>query len=157
MPTSVQYILWDHDGVLVDTERWYFAATQQALGGLGVALDQRTFLDYMQEDVSCWDLARQAGYNDAQIIAHKQRRNEIYQQMLLTKPIEIPGVAEVLAQLSATHRMAIVTTARRSDFDLIHRDRNLIEACVIVDGVDMEKVGFKIFGLCIRGDITQGL
>jgi len=25
-------ILWDHDGVLVDTEPWYFEATRLALG-----------------------------------------------------------------------------------------------------------------------------
>ena len=29
MPT--RFLLWDHDGVLVDTERWYFEATRIAL------------------------------------------------------------------------------------------------------------------------------
>jgi len=31
------YILWDHDGVLVDTEPWYFEATRQTIEPLGVA------------------------------------------------------------------------------------------------------------------------
>jgi HAD superfamily hydrolase (TIGR01509 family) len=136
MPVSTRYILWDHDGVLVDTERWYFAATQQALGDIGVTIDQALFLDYMQENISCWDLAKEAGYSDADIIEHKQRRNVIYQQLLATKLIEIPGVAEVLLQLSATHRMAIVTTAKRTDFDLIHRNRNLIDPIEFVLSVE---------------------
>jgi beta-phosphoglucomutase-like phosphatase (HAD superfamily) len=33
-----RYILWDNDGVLVDTEFWYFTATQRALAELGVTL-----------------------------------------------------------------------------------------------------------------------
>ena len=36
MKRSVKrYILWDNDGVLVDTEFWYFTATQRALAELG--------------------------------------------------------------------------------------------------------------------------
>lgn len=31
------FLLWDHDGVLVDTERWFFVATQECLRELGVA------------------------------------------------------------------------------------------------------------------------
>ena len=27
------FLLWDHDGVLVDTERWYFEATRVAMAG----------------------------------------------------------------------------------------------------------------------------
>ena len=33
-----RYILWDNDGVLVDTEFWYFKATQRALAELGVSI-----------------------------------------------------------------------------------------------------------------------
>jgi beta-phosphoglucomutase-like phosphatase (HAD superfamily) len=53
-----EFMLWDHDGVLVDTERWYFAATQESLASLGVPLDQNTYLNFMAEGRSCWDLAR---------------------------------------------------------------------------------------------------
>ena len=38
-----RYIPWDNDGVLVDTEHWYFKATQSALGELGVQLDKETY------------------------------------------------------------------------------------------------------------------
>jgi phosphoglycolate phosphatase-like HAD superfamily hydrolase len=42
-----KYILWDNDGVLVDTEFWYFSATQRALAELGIALEKDTYLQRM--------------------------------------------------------------------------------------------------------------
>ncbi len=35
-----KYILFDHDGVLVDTELWYFKAGERALAEIGVACDR---------------------------------------------------------------------------------------------------------------------
>ena len=55
-----RYILWDNDGVLVDTERWYFKATQRALGELGVHLDEETYQERMVRGASSWELAAQA-------------------------------------------------------------------------------------------------
>jgi HAD superfamily hydrolase (TIGR01509 family) len=125
--TRRRYLLWDHDGVLVDTERWYFEATREALGRLGVDLDQDTYLDHMTRGRSCWDLARSRGISEERIAEHRARRDSVYQEFLLTKPIEIEGVRGVLAQLRSAHRMAIVTSARRADFDLIHESSGLLE------------------------------
>ncbi len=52
-------------------------------------------------------------------------RNEYYQEYLRTEAIEIEGVVETLAELSKYVRMAIVTTAKRADFDLIHEKRQI--------------------------------
>lgn len=49
----------------------------------------------------------------------------IYQQYLVNKDIDIPGVPEVLATLSRNYRMAIVTTAKWADFELIHAERQI--------------------------------
>jgi beta-phosphoglucomutase-like phosphatase (HAD superfamily) len=35
-----KYILFDHDGVLVDTELWYFKAGERALADIGLTLEQ---------------------------------------------------------------------------------------------------------------------
>ena len=48
-----------------------------------------------------------------------------YQEYLRTEAIEIDGVVEALAELSKYVRMAIVTTAKRADFDLIHEKRQI--------------------------------
>jgi len=122
-----RFLLWDHDGVLVDTERLYFEATRQVLGAIGVELLQDTYLEYMAEGRLCWDLARSRGISEGRIAEHRARRNSLYQEMLRSEPIEIPGVREVLAELGASHRMAIVTSALRADFDLIHESSGLLE------------------------------
>src|SRR5581483_3183267 len=52
-------------------------------------------------------------------------RNDYYQEYLRTEAIEIEGVVETLAELSRYVRMAIVTTSKRVDFDIIHERRQV--------------------------------
>lgn len=119
-------LLWDHDGVLVDTERWYFEATKEVLSGVGVSLSQEVYLEFMASGRSCWELARSTGVPEAQIRELRVQRDAIYQEFLRTKPIEIPGVRDTLDELAGRYRMAIVTTARRADFELVHTGRDLL-------------------------------
>lgn len=115
-----RYILWDNDGVLVDTEPWYFKATQRALADLNITLDKKTYLQRMVHGESSWELAQKAGVDPDRIVTQRHRRDAYYQQYLRQEDIEIPGVESVLEALSRSHRMAIVTTSRRADFNVIH-------------------------------------
>ncbi|MGE0626135.1 MAG: HAD family hydrolase [Pseudomonadales bacterium] len=120
------YILWDHDGVLVDTEHWYFEATRRAIEPLGVTLDKARYLQDMALGRPAWEQARALGATEAQVREHRNARDVLYQHYLRTQDIAIDGVTEVLTALADDYRMAIVTTARRADFDLIHRDRDIV-------------------------------
>jgi HAD superfamily hydrolase (TIGR01509 family) len=124
-----QYILWDNDGVLVDTEFWYFKATQRALAELGVHLDEATYQQRMVRGESSWGLASAAGVDPVRIAAKRRQRDEYYQAYLAQEDIEVPGVEDVLATLANNHnaRMAIVTTSTRTHFELIHRTGNLLK------------------------------
>ncbi len=119
-----RYILWDNDGVLVDTEQWYFKATQRALGELGVHLDEATYQQRMVRGASSWELAEQAGIDPKRIDAARHHRDAYYQAYLVQESIEIPGVERVLATLAreGNLKMAIVTTSTRAHFDVIHRN-----------------------------------
>jgi HAD superfamily hydrolase (TIGR01509 family) len=119
------YVLLDHDGVLVDTERWYYEAGARALADIGVALDRNQYLQDMNRGVGTWGRARAAGVDEAVIDRLRTARDGYYQEFLRTEPIEIDGVVQVLAELSAHVRMAIVTTAKRADFELIHEHREI--------------------------------
>ena len=121
------YILWDHDGVLVDTEHWYYEATRQAIEPLGVILERSRYLADMALGRSAWEQARALGATEAAVREHRQARDVLYQHYLRTEDIGIDGVTDVLAALAADYRMAIVTTAKRADFDLIHRDRDIVQ------------------------------
>jgi len=122
-----KYILFDHDGVLVDTEHWYFTANQRALAELGLELELAVYLQNMSRGISAWDLAIAQGVDGATIARQRERRNLYYQEYLQSEDIAIPGVEEVLRELSRRYRMAIITTAKRADFELIHRQRNIVQ------------------------------
>ena len=118
-------ILFDHDGVLVDTEFWYFKAGERALADIGVTLDRDDYLRDMGEGLGTWTQARAAGVDEPAIDRLRGVRDAYYQDSLRTEAIEIDGVLAALAELSQCARMAIVTTAKRADFELIHRDRRI--------------------------------
>ncbi len=115
-----RYVLFDHDGVLVDTERWYYRAGERALAEIGIAVDQGQYLRDMSRGVGTWARAREAGVDEQTISRLRRVRDGYYQEYLRTEDIEIPGVVEALADLSHHVRMAIVTTAKRVDFEVIH-------------------------------------
>lgn len=120
-----KFILFDHDGVLVDTEFWYYKAGARALADIGLTLDRDQYLRDMSQGSGTWAQARAAGVDEQTIRRQRELRNDYYQEYLRTEPIEIKGVVEALAELSAYVRMAIVTTARRADFDVIHEERHV--------------------------------
>lgn len=121
-----RYILWDNDGVLVDTEHWYFTATQRALAELDFTLDKETYLQRMVRGESSWDLAIASGVDPGQAAKKRKQRDVYYQEYLQREDIEIPGVEPVLEALTKSHAMAVVTTSKRADFELIHRRRNIV-------------------------------
>jgi HAD superfamily hydrolase (TIGR01509 family) len=120
-----KYILFDHDGVLVDTELWYYKAGERALADVGVALDRDQYVRDMNQGLGTWARARAAGLDEQTIGRQREVRDGYYQEYLRTEAIEIEGVVEALAELSPHVRMAIVTTAKRVDFDLIHEKRQV--------------------------------
>jgi HAD superfamily hydrolase (TIGR01509 family) len=121
-----RYLLWDHDGVLVDTERWYFESTAEAVGRLGIRLDRARHLELQSRGIPSWELAREAGIDEAVIAAHRAERDARYREYLRRENIEIEGVERVLEELGQRHEMAVVTTSKRVDFELIHRTRSIV-------------------------------
>ena len=125
--TDYKYILWDNDGVLVNTEQWYFAATREALAELGVHLPIDAYQQIMIQGRSSWELAAQAGVDPQQIKDGQDLRDELYRTYLRNNDLRIKGVFEVLSELAQHYQMAIVTTCRRDDFELIHSNLDLLQ------------------------------
>ncbi|MFI7064275.1 HAD family hydrolase [Kribbella sp. NPDC050124] len=120
-----KYVLFDHDGVLVDTEFWYYKAGERALADIGFTLDKTQYLRSMSQGQGTWAQARAADIDEHTISRQRAVRDDYYQEYLRTEAIEIEGVVDTLADLSKHVRMAIVTTAKRADFDLIHEKRQI--------------------------------
>ncbi|MCY3505081.1 MAG: HAD-IA family hydrolase [Chloroflexi bacterium] len=122
-----KYILFDHDGVLVDTEFWYYKAGERALADIGFTQDRDQYMRDMTRGMATWAQARAAGVDEGTISRQREVRNAYYQEYLRTEAIEIDGVVETLAELSEYVRMAIITTAKRADFEVIHEKRQITQ------------------------------
>ena len=88
-------ILWDNDGVLVDTEELYYRATRDALAELGVALGVADYVEIsLRRGESCFDLAYERGIDAARVEATRLRRNARYEELLRGGVGLIDGVAD---------------------------------------------------------------
>ncbi len=120
-----KYILFDHDGVLVDTEYWYYRAGELALADIGLKLDKDQYLRDMSQGLGTWTQARAAGVDESTVDRLRLVRNQNYEHFLRTESIEIDGVVDTLAELSNHVRMAIVTNSTRVYFEMIHESRHI--------------------------------
>ena len=122
----VEAILWDNDGVLVDTERLFFESTQTILAAIGIPLSMEQFLDFsMRQGRSAFELALESGWQKQQVADMKRKRDLLYSEMLRKRTRVLPGVAETLKALHGRMRMAVVTSSQRQHFDVMHADIGL--------------------------------
>ena len=80
-------ILWDNDGVLVDTEGLYFRATQTVLAEVGVELTPEQFKEIsLKRGESTFLLAAEQGVPADEIARLRAKRDRIYTEFLRTEP-----------------------------------------------------------------------
>jgi HAD superfamily hydrolase (TIGR01509 family) len=118
---AVRGILWDNDGILVDTEPLYFAACREALSRAGIELSRQQFVDIsLRRGASVFELALERGLDARAAESLRVRRDEIYSASLSAGVEPRPGVIRLLNHLRGRVRMGIVTSSLREHFDAIH-------------------------------------
>ena len=122
-----KYILFDNDGVLVETEKWYFLSNVEILKTMGIDLSEERYLEIMVKGQSAFTLAQEHGISSEVIEKNRRKRDKLYQHYICTENIEIKGVKEIILHLKQKYQMAIITSARREDFELIHASRGISE------------------------------
>ena len=121
-----KYLLFDNDGVLVETEPYYFKANVKALREFGLELEFDVYMEIMARGGTAWEIAQKQGISKRDIDKKRQLRDVYYQEFIQSQEIEIDGVVDVLKELSKKYKMGIVTTSRRVDFDLVHQKREIV-------------------------------
>jgi len=121
-----KYILFDNDGVLVETEIWYYEASKRALKEFfnhNIEFDQ--YMDIMTNGLGVWSAVPEL--TKSQIDRARDKRNQYYQHYLKTKNLAIDNIHKILDELSKKYKMCIVTTSRRVDFEIIHKNRGITD------------------------------
>lgn len=137
MIESFDAVLFDNDGVLVDTEPLFLRATQELLATVGVVVDADVYREIcLVRGASVFELAEAKGLTAEDIRALRARRDARYGDLIRAGVEVLPGVRSTLRRLRGIRPMAIVTSSERSHFDDIHRQTELVEhfQFVLTDG-----------------------
>ena len=121
-----KYILFDNDGVLVETEPFYYEASKRALKeffNVNIHFDQ--YMKIMTEGKGVWVVVPDA--KEDQIIKAREQRDIYYQEYLKKEDIAIDNIHDILNVLKKNYKMGIVTTSRRVDFEIIHNNRGITD------------------------------
>ena len=121
----IRAILWDNDGVLVDTEGLYFQAGHEVLATQGVELTHKDFAEQsLKKGLSVFDFLP---VQDAELIERlRLKRNARYSALLANGVQVIDGVVETLETFYGRVQMGIVTGSLRDHFDIVHAQTNLL-------------------------------
>ncbi|MBN1781714.1 HAD family phosphatase [bacterium] len=120
-------ILWDNDGVLVDTETLYYRANRETLAEIGIELTEEQYLSIsLDQGQSVVNLARYRGCTDEQISDLRQKRDLRYIGLLKQGVRVFPGVEETLRFFHGKIAMGLVTSSPRPYFDVIHRQTGFL-------------------------------
>lgn len=124
----IKAIFWDNDGVLVETEHLYFLATQRILASSGITLTEQMYIELLLvQNRGAWHLALEKGITPDEIASLRLKRDELYSQLLKTESRVVDGVKETLDKLRGRFLMGIVTSSKRSHFDVIHQSSGLLD------------------------------
>ena len=134
METVIEAVLWDNDGILVDTESLFFEVTRQAFASEGADLSRERWIrSYLGEGTGSREIARSLGIPDGRARRMLEARNETYRRRLAQGVPVRSGVREALSALRERVRLAVVTSSPRDQIDIIHRRTGLLEffECVV--------------------------
>lgn len=120
---KIRGILWDNDGVLVDTETLFYEANRRLFAEHDFDLSHQHFFDwFLLENLGAWHILQARGYSDQHISALREQRNDYYAELLAqSQNLLIPGVKQAITAASRFGRMGIVTSSRRDHFEQIHQ------------------------------------
>ncbi|MBN1943342.1 MAG: HAD family phosphatase [Phycisphaerae bacterium] len=122
----IRALLFDSDGVLVDTEPLFFDATRIAFASAGANLSREQWARwYLAEAKHSGEIADQLGLGESRRQTALAERDRLFWTRMDEGVPIFPGVVETLQTLARRFRLAVVTGAPRKRFERIHASTNL--------------------------------
>lgn len=140
---KIKAILFDLDGVLVDSEPLHFEAHQKALEHFGIKLALEDYMDFgvaKGDDNLYQKTAEKYGVEiDKQEISKLKR--QIYRDIFAEKGRLIDGIEESLKKFHAEYELALVSSGSKESIDFVLEKIGLKKYFkVVVTGDDVERV-----------------
>jgi beta-phosphoglucomutase len=140
-------VIFDFDGVIVDTEPLHFRAFQKILEPLGLGYGWETYVaDYLGFDDR--DAFREAfrsrgrSLSDAELEPLMERKSQAFQEILADGVRPYPGAVELIVGISGRLPLAICSGALRSDILPVLKQfglRDAFDVIVTADDVPASK------------------
>jgi HAD superfamily hydrolase (TIGR01509 family) len=130
-------VLFDNDGVLVDTEPLFLRATRELLATIGIEVDAEVYREIsLRRGASVFVLAEEQGATKQEVVDLRARRDDRYAELIAEGVETLVGVHQTLDRLHGLRPMAIVTSSGRAHFEQIHRQTELLRffEFVLADG-----------------------
>ncbi len=122
----IQAILWDNDGLLLDSETVFFELTRSVFSEFGYELTEEYWgIEYLGKAKRTREIAREFGMTPDhadRLIALRNRR--FFEALQHPLPLR-PKVRETLDRLFGSFRMAVVTGSPREKVEMMHYSSGL--------------------------------
>jgi len=124
----IKGILFDNDGVLVNTEHLYYQTTKDVLKKVGIELTREDFVEYfLRQGRGAWHFLEEKNIACNKIEELKKERNKNYFELIYKKNTLLPNVKNVIKKLAENYRLGIVTSCRREHFKAIHNNTEILQ------------------------------
>jgi beta-phosphoglucomutase len=126
----ISALVFDFDGVLVDSEPLHLRAYQEVLEPLGASLPREEYyaryLGYDDDGVfRAMAESRQWTLNDQGVRALIAEKTRIFDAMLASGEVFYPGAAEAVIRLAASYPLGIASGALRHEIEMMLKGRGL--------------------------------
>ncbi|NTW94611.1 MAG: HAD family phosphatase [Chlorobiaceae bacterium] len=124
----IEAILWDNDGLLVDSEAIFFDLTRDAFAAAGFELDRRYWgIEYLGNARHSSEIALELGMAPDMAERVLDGRNKAFMHCLERPVPLLPDVRETIAELAGKVRLALVTGSPLDKVERMHRDNGLLD------------------------------
>jgi beta-phosphoglucomutase family hydrolase len=116
----IEAVLWDLDGVLVDTGRFHYQAWRQLLSELGRSLSEEEFSRTfgLRNDLILRDMLGEVSAEEVTRLS--ERKEALFRQHAAGRVTPLPGAIELVRRArDEGRRMALVTSTPRANIDFV--------------------------------------
>ncbi|MGK5078845.1 HAD family hydrolase [Janthinobacterium sp. HLX7-2] len=119
---TIQGVLWDNDGVLVNTEQLFYESNRDLLLPYGIDLTSKQFFDwFLDNNYGAWHLLLGQGHDIELVDRLRGERTRLFSERLRQAgQLAMPGIKQVLAALRPHVAMGVVTSAYEQHFRISH-------------------------------------